>query len=67
MLTGLIMFVIALAGIILLTFVSENFADAVSRVAEAVFDAVEYRAAVAQAKRAGRVRVRASVGEVGGA
>ena len=41
---------------VLLTLVSENFADGVSRVLEAVFDAVEYRLALSEARaaRAGR-------------
>ena len=68
LLTGLIVLVAALAGVVLLTLVSEGFADGVSRVAEAAFDAVEYRLAVVEGKRAAsRVRVRASAGEVGGA
>lgn len=46
----------ALATGVLLTLVSENFADGVSRVLEAAFDAVEYRLALSEARasRAGR-------------
>ncbi|HEX8162266.1 MAG TPA: hypothetical protein VF538_10365 [Pyrinomonadaceae bacterium] len=43
----------AVAVGVLLTLVSETFADGVSRVLEAALDAVEYRLAVAEA-RAGR-------------
>jgi hypothetical protein len=71
-LTGLIVLAAALAGVVLLTLLSEGFADGVSRVAEAAFDVVEYRLAVARERRAtvsrGRVaRAGASAGEVGGA
>ena len=38
------------AGVVLLTLVSEQFAYAASRIAEAAFDAVEYRLAL-RAKR----------------
>jgi hypothetical protein len=37
---------------VLFTLVSENFADGVSRVVEAAFDAVEYRLAVSEARAA---------------
>ena len=40
----------ALVAGILLTLVSENFADAVSRVVEAALDAVEYRLALSGAR-----------------
>jgi hypothetical protein len=42
----------ALAVGVLLTLVSENFADGVSRVVEAAFDAVEYRLALSEARAA---------------
>ena len=42
----------ALAVGVLLTLVSENFADGVSRVVEAAFDAVEYRLALADERGA---------------
>ncbi|MCA1814925.1 MAG: hypothetical protein LC746_00690, partial [Acidobacteria bacterium] len=64
----LMVFAAALAGVVLLTLVSGGFADGVSRVAEAVFEAVEYRLAVVSARRAAsRARARGSAGEVGGA
>ena len=67
-LTGLIVFAAALAGAVLLTLASEGFADGMSRVAEALFEWVEYRLAVAEGRRAAsRVRAGASAGEVGGA
>lgn len=40
----------ALALGVLLTLVSENFADGVSRVTEAALDAVEYRLALSEAR-----------------
>jgi hypothetical protein len=42
----------ALAVAVLLTLVSENFADGVSRVVEAAFEAVEYRLALSEARDA---------------
>jgi hypothetical protein len=42
----------ALAIAVLLTLVSENFADAISRVLEAALDAVEYRLALSEARAA---------------
>jgi hypothetical protein len=43
----------ALVAGILLTLVSENFADGVSRVVEAALDAVEYRLALSGARARG--------------
>lgn len=51
------MIIVALAaGSYLLALASESFADGLSRVVEAAFDAVEYRLALRRKGRAARVR-----------
>ncbi|HVG30425.1 MAG TPA: hypothetical protein VM864_12035 [Pyrinomonadaceae bacterium] len=57
----------ALAIGVLLTLASENFADGVSRVMEAAFDAVEYRLAVSEERAAREGREAGEVYERGAA